>query len=378
MKSELFLKPRLTGIRFDGGAIPLELLADFAVLSEMIVEIAKWKYLENNSTRKRVPRGFADDISLKLTGVESGSAILVLTLFTIGNVLFSNSVAHPYLEQARQAVIEAVGAAEHNNKITDHLPQKLLGYFARLGRNLGDGEAMELTNPQSQAHVAVRLTKETRRKLILASSVEEYTEETFAYGLIHEFDQRSRTFQLTLTDCKILSKIPVESQHYDAVLEAYNGYRDKLRVCVYGIGRFDRDSRLQEFEAVEHVTILDPLDIPFRIEELRQLKLGWLDGQGIPPTHDGLDWLSQSFYSSYADDAPLPYLYPTPEGRVLAEWSHKPWSSSLEIDLAKKSGDWHTLNLDTDDEETRVLDLTDPQSWMWLAQEIRRIDAVNA
>ena len=80
---------------------------------------------------------------------------------------------------------------------------------------------------------------------------------------------------------------------------------------------------------IDSATILDPLDIPFRIGELRQLKLGWLDGQGIPPTHDGLDWLSQSFYSSYADDAPLPYLYPTPEGRVLAEWSHKPWSSSL-------------------------------------------------
>ena len=129
---------------------------------------------------------------------------------------------------------------------------------------------------------------------------------------------------------------------------------------------------------IDSATILDPLDIPFRIGELKQLKLGWLDGQGIPPTHDGLDWLSQSFYSSYADDAPLPYLYPTPEGRVLAEWSHKPWSSSLEIDLAKKSGDWHTLNLDTDDEETRVLDLTDPQSWKWLAREIRRIGAESA
>ena len=31
-----FLRPRITGARFAGGAIPLEVLADFAVLSEMM------------------------------------------------------------------------------------------------------------------------------------------------------------------------------------------------------------------------------------------------------------------------------------------------------------------------------------------------------
>ena len=123
--------------------------------------------------------------------------------------------------------------------------------------------------------------------------------------------------------------------------------------------------------------ILDPLDIRVRIDELKQLRLGWLDGKGISPAHDGLDWLAQSFDLFYAD-VPLPYLYPTPEGRVLAEWSHKPWSSSLEIDLTRKSGDWHTLNLDTDVEESRELDLTNPKDWEWLVQEISRIGAENA
>lgn len=53
MTSEPFLKPRLTGPRFEGGAIPLEVLADFAVLSEMIIEVVKWKYRKDNPTRKR-------------------------------------------------------------------------------------------------------------------------------------------------------------------------------------------------------------------------------------------------------------------------------------------------------------------------------------
>lgn len=369
MTSEPFLKPRLTGARFEGGAIPLEVLADFAVLSEMVVEVAKWRYYKENPKRMRVPRGFTDGISLKLTAVEDGSAIPDIRLFIAGTALFPTATAQPYFLEARQAIVEAVGAAEQNRKITDHLPERLLGYFDRFGRNLAEGEAIELTDRPDQP--PVRLTKETRRKLILASSAEKFTEETSVYGLVHEFDQRAKTFQLTLSNSAILSRIPVEGQHYDTVLEASNGFRDKVRVRVYGVGRFDRNNRLQEIEKVEHVTILDPLDIRVRIDELKPLRAGWLDGKGVPPAHDGLDWLADSFDSNYPDDVPLPYLFPTPEGRVLAEWSLKPWSPSLEIDFTTKRADWHSLNLDTDEEATEVLDLTKPDDWKWLAGQIR-------
>lgn len=371
MTTEPFLKPRLIGMRFEGGVIPLEILADFAVLSEMIVEVAKWKYHEANPDRKRVPRGFTEGISLKLTGIEDGSAIPVIGLFIAGSTLFPVSVAQSYFVTARQAIVEAVGAAEQNKKIIAHLPERLLGYFDRFGRNLVEGEAIELTD--GSGRVPVRLTKETRRKLILASSAEEFTEETFVNGLVHEFDQRAKTFQLTLLNGTILSRIPVESQHYDTVLEASNGFRDKLRVRVYGVGRFDRNNRLQEIEKVEHVTILDPLDIGARIDEFKLLKAGWLDGEGFPLAHDGLDWLTGAFTRSYPDDLPLPYLFPTPEGHVLAEWAMKSWSPSLEIDLAKKRGAWHALNLDTDAEDTKEIDLTNADHWEWLAQQIRNL-----
>lgn len=366
---EPFLEPRLIGTRFEGGAIPLEVLADLSVLSEMVVEIAKWRFYQANRDRQRVPRGFMDGISLKLTGVKSGSAIPVIELVLTATGLFPVSTAHPYFLEARQAIIEAVGAAEHNRPITDHLPQKLLGYFDRFGRNLADGEAIEFTDMSDQP--PVRLTKETRRKLVLASSAEKFTDETSVYGLVHEFDQRAKTFQLTLSNGAILSRIPVEEQHYDTVLEAINGFRDKVRMRVYGVGRFDRNNRLQEIEKVEHVTILDPLDIRVRIDELKPLRTGWLDGKGIPPAHTGLDWLADSFDSSFPDDVSLPYLFPTPEGGILAEWSLKRWSPSLEIDLSAKTGSWHALNLDTDVEQTTELDLTKPDDWKWLAQEIR-------
>lgn len=374
MTSKPFLKPRITGARFVGGAIPLEVLADFAVLSEMILEVAKWKYREENSSRHRVPRGFSEGISLKLTGVEEGSAIPVISLVVSSALLLPPESEH-YFNEARDAIISAVAAAEHGTRITEHLPEKLLGYFDRFGRNLADGEAIELASDTIQQQA--RLTKDTRRKLVLASSSKHYTEETSVYGLVHEFDQRAKTFQLTLPGGSILSRIPVESQHYDAVLDTSNGFRNQQRVRVIGVGRFDLSDKLLELINVEHVVPLDPLDVIVRIDELKLLKRGWLDGKGEALDPQQLDWVVDAFSRYYPDDAKLPYLFPTPEGNLLAEWSLDGNSVSLEIDLLRRSGDWHSLDLVTNEEDSKQFDLNASQSWQSIADAVKGMGGVT-
>jgi len=374
MTSKPFLKPRITGARFAGGAIPLEVLADFAVLSEMILEVAKWKYREENSARHRVPRGFSETVSLKLTGVEEGSAIPVISL-VFSSALLLPPESEQYFNEARDSIISAVAAAERGTRITDHLPEKLLGYFDRFGRNLADGEAIELASDTIQQ--PARLTKDTRRKLVLASSSKHYTEETSVYGLVHEFDQRAKTFQLTLPGGFILSRIPVESQHYDAVLEASNGFRSQQLVRVIGVGRFDLSDKLLELISVEHVVPLDPLDVMVRIDELKILKRGWLDGKGEALDPQQLDWVVDAFKRYYPDDAKLPYLFPTPEGNLLAEWSLDGSSVSLEIDLSDRSGEWHALNLLTNGEESKRFDLNSPDNWQSIADAVKELGGVS-
>jgi len=374
MTSKPFLKPRITGARFAGGAIPLEVLADFAVLSEMILEVAKWKYREENSARHRVPRGFSETVSLKLTGVEEGSAIPVISL-VFSSALLLPPESEQYFNEARDSIISAVAAAERGTRITDHLPEKLLGYFDRFGRNLAEGEAIELASDTIQQ--PARLTKDTRRKLVLASSSKHYTEETSVYGLVHEFDQRAKTFQLTLPGGFILSRIPVESQHYDAVLEASNGFRSQQLVRVIGVGRFDLSDKLLELISVEHVVPLDPLDVMVRIDELKILKRGWLDGKGEALDPQQLDWVVDAFKRYYPDDAKLPYLFPTPEGNLLAEWSLDGSSVSLEIDLSDRSGEWHALNLLTNGEESKRFDLNSPDNWQSIADAVKELGGVS-
>ena len=75
-----FLRPRLVGKRFEGHSIPLELLGDLAVLEAMVIEVAKWRYLQDNPNRKRSPRKFTEGISLTLTSVEQGSAVAVIAI----------------------------------------------------------------------------------------------------------------------------------------------------------------------------------------------------------------------------------------------------------------------------------------------------------
>ena len=131
---------------------------------------------------------------------------------------------------------------------------------------------------------------------------------------------------------------------------------------------------------------INPLNVRDRLEELRQLQDGWADGMqdaadwgngyGKAPVHGGLSWLADEFDRRYPDDIPLPYTYPTPEGGVQLEWSLGDCEASLEIDLGRRTAEWHCTDLQSDGFSARDLDLTASESWAWLAAELRRLEPV--
>ena len=372
MTTQPFLRPRLTGARFEGGAVPLEFLKDLAVLEEMIVEVAKSEFFKDHPKRQRSPRGFTEGIELKLTGIEAGSATPVISLDVTPVTLFRLPPENQeYFERARDSIVNAIDAAEQNRPITDHLPEESLGYFDRFGRSLREGEAIEFVTPGRERRT--RFTRETRRRLLLASSrMKELTDETSVRGSVPEADQDNMTFEIQLIEGRRV-KAPLDPQHFDTILEAFNNYQNGTRVLLQGIGRFNRNERLLRFDSIEHVTILDPLDISSRIEELRLLKDGWLEGSGKGLSPEGLEWLAKSFSQQFPDDLPLPHLYPMAKGGVQAEWTLGPAEVTLEIDLETRQGDWHLLNTETDAEDSRMLELEEADDWRWFTEEIQRL-----
>jgi hypothetical protein len=372
MATELFLTPRLIGERFEGHSIPLELFKDLAVLEEMIIEVAKSEFLKDHPSRRRSPRGFTDGVSLNLTAIEDGSAVPVIMLVAATSLVPPGH--RQYFDRARDAVVSAIGAAEHNQPITAHLPERSLAYFDRLGRSLRDGEIIEFSTPTREG--PARLTRETRRKLVLAArNVKELTEEVTVRGSISEVDQGDMTFELQLIDGRKISA-PMTAQHLETILEAFTGYKSGTRALMQGIGRLNRNEKLVGFESIGHVSVLDPLDVPARLDELRLLAEGWCEGLGRAPSPAGLDWLSGEFTRAYPEDLPLPFVYPTPEGGIRLEWSLGPQEITVEVDLEEHGAVLHVLDLASDEEREETLRLEEPASWDRLSEQLRQIAGV--
>jgi hypothetical protein len=119
--------------------------------------------------------------------------------------------------------------------------------------------------------------------------------------------------------------------------------------------------------------VVDPRNIPARLDELRTLKDGWLDGGGLAPSAKGLDWLATALDEHFPDNLPLPYVYPVAEGGVQLEWPLKPQEVSLEIDFGQKSGEWHVLNIDTNAEELKSLNLAEEAAWSWVIKRLTEL-----
>ena len=94
MPSVEFLRPRLIGARFEDGEIPKEFLRDLASLQELVLDVAKWRFLAENPERARVPRGFTDKFQLNFTGLRKGSATSIISLAAEAPILFEGAL--PY------------------------------------------------------------------------------------------------------------------------------------------------------------------------------------------------------------------------------------------------------------------------------------------
>lgn len=372
-----FLKPRFDGKRFTDHSLPLDVLKDLAVFNDLIAETAKWLYLKENHGRKRIPKGFLEDVSLKLVDIEDGSAIpkIVMIVSMTSATLFP-PVSQQYFEKARDAVIAAVDAAENHTEITGFLPENLLGFFDRLGRSLEEGECIEFA-PERPSRPA-RLNRESRRTLILASEkIQNYTEEVTLRGLIPEADQDKKTFTLSLSSGQ---RIPARFDpiNGDKILEAFGAYSTGQKVMVRGVGIFTRNGKIQELETSDSVMLLDSLDVSARLDELSALRDGWLDGEGIAPDHDGLRWLANSFEQYYDEKFTLPRLYPTVEGGIQAEWTCVKNEVSLEINLATKKSSYQAMDTDTLECNELEIDLSSDDGWKTLNEALARVAGMIA
>jgi hypothetical protein len=364
-----FLNPRLVGGRFDEHTVPLEVLKDFSALEEMVVEVAKWKFRQAHPDSKRVQRNFSQGHELHLAQVEVGSAIPAIVLMTAGPQPTPNA---QYFEQARAEIIAAIDHAERGAAPT--LPNHLLSYFDRFGRSLRDGESIEF---QTDTKRIVTYTPKLRKKLVQFAEIETWTEELSLRGRVATINQEKRNFVLVLPDGRQIAG-PLTDQHWTAVLEAVQAYRQGGYVIVQGVVEKDRQGHLRGFESVEHISPLDPLDVTLRLSAITELEAGWLDGKGQVPEPGHSHWLAQAFDENFDVNLPLPHLYPTAEGGIQAEWTFGDWEVSLEIDLSTRQGAYQALHLLTQNQRDETIMLSDQVGWQRLNTVLKQMDGAQA
>ena len=361
-----FLKPALNGQRFEKHSLPLELLKDFAVLQEMLVEVAKWEFRRSNPDRKRTPKNFATDIDLHLEQIEEGSAILKITL--VFATLFPS--AHlQYFEQARADIVSSIDSADRGG--TPTLPPKLLNYFDRFGRGLRAGESISFDYGSGTA----TLSPDTRKRLVRFAEIKEWTDEVTLRVRVPGANKLKGTFDVELSD-GITFGARLENQFREEILQAFQNYgtgTDEY-VVIQGIAVKDRDDRPKGFHLIEHVVQPDPLDISFRLDELANLDDGWYEGKGTAPKRDHLLELSKRFDTQFDASLPLPHIYPTADGGIQAEWDLRDWSVSLEIGANGLQGDLQAVNLDDQTTIERSFSLDGADGWSELNETLSRIE----
>lgn len=185
--------------------------------------------------------------------------------------------------------------------------------------------------------------------------------------------QRADELQMTLRQVSPERLCQTHRAAYERILgegRRWEIYSDPVE-CLRHLCVNNEDIR----KLIERIKAAEPRwgQIAARLDDLRALKNGWLDARGIAPSSQGLDWLAECLSCDCPDNCPLPYLYPTADGGVQAEWSIGAYEITLEIDLDHRAGEWHSLDTRTQADDWKELDLAQPESWTVIATEIERM-----
>ncbi len=234
-----------------------------------------------------------------------------------------------------------------------------------------------LANVYVDSNVIMRLSQfgrklqPAKRERGIYSSTNEYYESSDIWGLLHT----TRAIQPTERDREIVFVY----DEADSNLASDFWFTNTLSTKEVSVVAVQADML-----NVSHYPAVDPLNIELQIAGMRHLEDGWADGMqsaeqwsrgyGKALSAEGLDWISSQFDLHYAQHLSRPYLYPTPEGGIQAEWSIGPYEASIEIDILQHIGYWHCFDIENSKSTERSFDLDQADSWHWIALEILRLE----
>gem|GEM_PF-3211634 len=299
------------------------MLPDLAALNELIADLARFVYLQNNPHRKRLPRGYRARSQLVISELRKGSTSLRVDRHPLNALPLDD--ADPMLDALR-ITIRAIDEVGRGADVPDaEFPIWARRRFNRIGRSLAPDESLELAAP---AAGATRLTRDVRRRLV--AKVEPVEDDYSVIGTIQTVASPDSAFE-ALTEGGVIAG------RYTADLDA--NFREALArgrlsgrlldgarpYRLEGTGRWANDT-LVGFDVSAISAVEFDGSRPFeeargRVAELRELEAGWIDGGGDPISEAAAEFFLRTLAYIADADLPCPAIFPTEEGLLRSEWT---------------------------------------------------------
>lgn len=339
-----FVTHVLQGARFKG-AVPVEVLPEMAAYRDLIVAVARALFFKENEGRQRVPRGFESGFQLVLREqIGEGSAAVRLQRAEYGGAsgpqlsLVPPPVDPDFFDRARDLVDDMIEAvATPGAPLPSSFPLDVVSCFNTFGRTLRDDESILIKTPRRTS--GVTYDRKRRKQLILLKAAT-YEDVADVVGEVVQFDRQKMTFDLLVEGNRVSGRLDELDDDSIRIVFTAGAVGDALKVRVTGVGAYDAEDRLTRLVGIAQVQYAEDeglkaqLDVEKRLGELGKLAKGWLNGEGVPLDGAGVTWMADTLKAAEGSGLPRPYLYPTPEGGLQAEWSFHGAEVSAEIDLA--------------------------------------------
>ncbi len=340
------------GARFQGGAMPLEALPELAAYRDLVLATARALYQNSHPERQRLPKGFDNGLRLVLERIEDGSTVPIISREPVIPMLFPFDLVDQF-ENAREKVQELISSGGIDSGLPADSERQVLARFNAFGRSLGRDESITVAPPGKKE--GALYNREIRRKLILRTQTT-YEAAVDLVGEIRAADKDADIFTLKTIDG---DRVPMHAASLFLPVALRSLENDGILVRVRGTGVIGVDGNVQKIinttdvslaeEGSERVSLGCPTAVGDQVESLRSLPDRWFDDDSRQYDAGALEWLGKLLGAvQEAFGFPTPYVYPTPEGQIRAEWPGSGWEVIVNVDLQKKEATLTAVKLGSD------------------------------
>ncbi len=361
-----YLKISLDEARFDKGNIPSDVQKLLNCVRDFFGEIAKWRFELDNLDKDIASEKEFLELIRNLESAQSNQESLEK----------NENEFSTCFELAKRDFIEIINSANRNKVVESVVPFEILKLFEK-ERSFRVDKTIKLEFHQNSEPIL--FTREAYLRIVEVLSNDFKFGEFLIRCTVSKIDKDSMTIHLLFPNGKRLVGA-ISHRHLEVLINGKKGNEIKLNVMVEGSGMYNADGELIRVESIKEITPFDLSDVLTRLDEFRDLKKGWLDGEeGVPPSFEGLDWLSSLIKNKFLSDVPLPYTYPKPDGGIQLEWSFpNSIDADLEVDLISHTGLWTNYDMSNNcNPTTQKLALDENNDWTWLIEKIKSLSEVR-